>query len=337
MTKKLTICIATYNRGGFIVETLDSIVKQINSNVEIVVVDGASPDNTLDVMTEYLIHHPDIRYYREKENSGVDADYDKCISYAQGEYCWLMTDDDLMVEGAIDRVLSKCDSINELVVVNALVKNNDFSATYADSLLDLTADTDYDNSQILEFYSRCIRYLSFIGGVVVKRDFWLKRDRQSYYGTAFIHVGVMMQEPQLSRVSVIASPLIVIRYGNAMWKPHSFNIWMINWLNLIESFSHFPQKVIQIIAPKDIISIGKLLLIFRAQGYYGRDQYKKLQTKFRLISYVIAISPKRIINALLSICIFVFKPKSKMLLSDLATSKYASFVSKAIAKKLNVI
>ena len=334
---KLSICIATYKRGDFIVETLDSIVKQINNHVEVVVVDGASPDNTLEVMTEYLIRHPNIRYYREKQNSGVDADYDKCISYAKGEYCWLMTDDDLMVEGAINQVLEKCNTINELVVVNALVKNNDFSSIYVDSLLDLTTDRDYDKSQIFEFYSQCIRYLSFIGGVVIRRDFWLNRDRQSYYGTAFIHVGVMMQQPLLSRVSVIARPLIVIRYGNSMWKPQSFNIWMINWPNLIESFNHFPKKIIQTIAPRDMVSIAKLLLLLRAQGYYGREQYKKLQTKFKLISYVIAISPKRIINALLSICIYVFMVKAKMSLSDLASSRYASSISKMIAIKLNVI
>ena len=47
---KLSICIATYNRGAFISETLDCILTQIEPGVEIVVVDGASADNTSDVM-----------------------------------------------------------------------------------------------------------------------------------------------------------------------------------------------------------------------------------------------------------------------------------------------
>lgn len=102
---KLSICIATFNRGAFISETLDSILGQIESGIEIVVVDGASPDNTMEVMTAYVQRHQEVKYFREAENSGVDADFDKAVGYARGEYCWLMTDDDLLKPGA----LAQCD------------------------------------------------------------------------------------------------------------------------------------------------------------------------------------------------------------------------------------
>lgn len=56
---KLSICIATYNRGKFIGETLDSILVQMEPGVELLVVDGASPDNTPEVMAQYLSLHPE--------------------------------------------------------------------------------------------------------------------------------------------------------------------------------------------------------------------------------------------------------------------------------------
>src|SRR5689334_19512095 len=113
---RLSICIATYGRGKFIGETLDSILGQWQPGVEIVVVDGASPDDTPEVMAQYALRHPGIAYYRESENSGVDRDYDKAVGYARGDYCWLMPDDDLLRPGAIQSLLDHLDRDLDLVV-----------------------------------------------------------------------------------------------------------------------------------------------------------------------------------------------------------------------------
>ena len=51
---RLSICIATYNRASCIGETLRSIIPQITEEVEIVVVDGASTDNTCNVVKSYM-------------------------------------------------------------------------------------------------------------------------------------------------------------------------------------------------------------------------------------------------------------------------------------------
>ena len=48
------------------------------------------------VLERYLEPGRPLRYFRESVNSGVDRDYDKAVGYASGEYCWLMTDDDLL-------------------------------------------------------------------------------------------------------------------------------------------------------------------------------------------------------------------------------------------------
>ena len=68
---RLSICIATLNRGAFIGETLESIVSQAANEVEIVVVDGASTDNTEDIVRSYAARFPRLRYLRLENKGGV--------------------------------------------------------------------------------------------------------------------------------------------------------------------------------------------------------------------------------------------------------------------------
>ena len=145
---KLSICIATFNRGDFIVQTLDSIVGQLTDSTELIVVDGASPDGTEAVMQTYCAAHPEVRYVREPVNSGIDRDYDKAVGYAVGEYCWLMTDDDLMVEGAVARVVAVLGDV-DLVVVNAEVRNKDLSSVLRPRLLVVSEDKRFDKLTVL--------------------------------------------------------------------------------------------------------------------------------------------------------------------------------------------
>ena len=157
---KLSICIATYNRGKFIAETIDSILIQLSPEVELVIVDGASPDNTQEVMRRYLLSYPEIRYFREKENSGVDRDYDKAVCYAKGEYCWLMTDDDLLHPDAISTVLLALRSDDELVIVNSEIRSKDLSTVLQNQMLEPGSGRRYDYSERETFFVSTANYLS---------------------------------------------------------------------------------------------------------------------------------------------------------------------------------
>ena len=138
MKYKLSICIPTYNRGDFIGQTLESIVDQIKDNVEIVIVDGASKDNTKTVVEYFKNKYNFINYYCEEKNSGFDIDCDKSIKYAKGKYCWLMPDDDLMKPNAISRVLEVLNESHELIIVNSECWNEDFTIDLKSKMHDLT-------------------------------------------------------------------------------------------------------------------------------------------------------------------------------------------------------
>ena len=339
MDKKLSICIATYNRGKFIGETLDSILSQMSPDVELVVVDGASPDNTPEVMAQYLLRHPEIRYYREQENSGIDRDYDKAIGYARGEYCWLMTDDDLLRAGSVSRVLDSLHTKPALVVVNSEVRSADFSTVLAKSFLKFPNDREYGEKDSERFFSEVASYLSFIGGVVIKRQLWLGRDRTSYYGTLFVHVGVIFQHPPISRVKVIAEPLIIIRYGNAMWTARGFEIWMFKWPQLIWSFPDFSEQSKSAITPKEPWRSIKKLVLYRAIGGYDVAEYQQLiaaraQGIARNSYMVIAMFPAAIVNFLASLYCVLINRNARSGLYDLARSRHATWASRFLGRFL---
>ena len=325
---KLSICIATYNRGAFIGETLDSILLQMPLRVELVVVDGASPDNTPEVMAQYLLRHPEIRYFREQENSGIDRDYDKAVGYARGEYCWLMTDDDLLRAGSVSRVLDSLGADPDLVVVNAEVKNADFSAVLNERMLKFPGDREYAGEDGEKFFSEMAGYLSFVGGVVIKRQLWLDRDRASYYGTLFVHVGVIFQRPSMNRIMIISDPLIIIRYGNAMWTSRGFEIWLFKWPKLIWSFDGVSDE-----AKKNVCNSApwkgmKTLFYYRASGAYSIEEFHKFIDKNvggigRLIALGISIFPGMLANIIAVAYWGIFKRSDRMGRFDLLRSRHA--------------
>ena len=104
---RLSFCIPTYNFGRYIGETLESIINQAGDEVEIVVGDGASTDHTEEVVRRYQSRFPKLFYHRFEEKGGVDLDLAKTVELARGDYCWLMSSDDVLKPGAVQRVLSE--------------------------------------------------------------------------------------------------------------------------------------------------------------------------------------------------------------------------------------
>jgi len=339
MSIKLSICIATFNRGPFIAETLDSILSQIDSNIEIVVVDGASPDNTPEVMSRYTLKHQEIRYFREINNSGVDADFDKAVGYARGEFCWLMSDDDLLRPGAVAAVLTRLGGEEDLVIVNAEVRNVDLSDLLEKRMLSFNVDRVYNAENSGAFFAETATYLSFIGCVIIRRKTWMARERSPYYGSLFVHVGVIFQNPPITNVRVIADPLITIRYGNAMWTPRKFEIWMFKWPQLVWSFTDFSENVKRKVCRREPWRSVKMLFLYRALGAYSVDEFRRyLSAKGgrvqRVRAFALSIFPASLANVLLLIYFLSRMRPARMTVHDLLFSRKAGALSRLVARTL---
>ena len=126
VTPLLSICIPTYNRAELLRSALYSIVRQaatLGDLVEVVVSDNASTDHTADVVAWAQTLGP-VRYHRNAENIGAGRNFLQLAQHlAQGEYCWLLGDDDLLREGAVAEVVS---ALREHPEIDYAFVNNSF-------------------------------------------------------------------------------------------------------------------------------------------------------------------------------------------------------------------
>jgi abequosyltransferase len=74
---RLSICIPTYNFGDFIGATLESILTQATDEVEVVIGDGGSTDNTAEVVRRYQSRFAHLIYRNFGKRGGVDLDLSK--------------------------------------------------------------------------------------------------------------------------------------------------------------------------------------------------------------------------------------------------------------------
>lgn len=102
----LSICIPTYNRGIYLNSSLQSIFKQIEGNklVEVIVSDNQSTDDTHNIIQPYL-KYDNFTYNQQQINVGMSKNIMHVVSLAKGEFCWLVGDDDFIIQGVIDELV----------------------------------------------------------------------------------------------------------------------------------------------------------------------------------------------------------------------------------------
>lgn len=104
----LSICVTTFNRAVWLSHSLPILLEQTRPYqdlIEVVVCDNASSDGTREVVDRFRAH-PHLRYHRNARNCGILGNLAVCSQRARGRYVWVIGDDDLLVEGSIERVLA---------------------------------------------------------------------------------------------------------------------------------------------------------------------------------------------------------------------------------------
>jgi glycosyltransferase involved in cell wall biosynthesis len=98
---KISIVTPSYNQGQFIERTLQSVASQSGGEIEHVVFDGGSTDNTVDVLKAF---QPPVRWVSKKDKGQTDA-VNQGIRATDGEIIGWLNSDDIYYPGAIARVV----------------------------------------------------------------------------------------------------------------------------------------------------------------------------------------------------------------------------------------
>lgn len=94
---KVSIIIPSYNQGSFIEETILSVVRQNYPNMELIIIDGGSKDNTVEVIKKYAKH---ITYWVSEKDNGQSHAINKGWEKATGDWIAWMNSDDCYLEKA---------------------------------------------------------------------------------------------------------------------------------------------------------------------------------------------------------------------------------------------
>jgi glycosyltransferase involved in cell wall biosynthesis len=101
-TPKVTFIVPCYKLAHLLTECVESILSQTYRNVEVLIMDDCSPDNTAEVARGFT--DPRVTHVRNEPNLGHLKNYNKGIALATGEYIWLISaDDKLRVPHAVAR------------------------------------------------------------------------------------------------------------------------------------------------------------------------------------------------------------------------------------------
>jgi glycosyltransferase involved in cell wall biosynthesis len=266
----------TLNRGGFIRDTLSSILSQMPDECELVVLDAGSTDDTAQIVTDLGLNYPNLHYVQQESNNGVDRDYNRAVELATGEYCWLMTDDDIMKPGAIRVILEALRRDVSLVVVNSEAKDFSMTNTVQSRMLCIDTNRSYSPDEMDQLFMDVGNLFRYIGSVVIKRSVWLQREKERFYDSMFAHVGIIFQQALPSEAVVISTPLISYRMDNShSFSSRAFETCFVGWPSLVWSLPLSDFAKASVTSAEPWRSLRELLL-WRAFGLYTADEYRRI-------------------------------------------------------------
>lgn len=207
----ISVCIPSYNRAAELPALLDSIVSQEFPHYEIVICEDNSPQRAAirDVVARYDRLHPGrIRYVENAETLGYDGNFRELIRRSDGDYCFIIGNDDLVAPGALGIVgeaLARYPDVGVVLRTFARFRGKRpdtlYTVTryYKDALLFPPGpDT------VVAFYRRLV----VMSGLVFHRGEALRHETDRFDGTLFyqLHLAahILLARPGLFLPDVLA-------------------------------------------------------------------------------------------------------------------------------------
>lgn len=258
----LSICLPTYSRAALLrlgLRNLREVCAAHADDVEVVVSDNASPDETPAVFAEFK-DCPFIRLHRNSVNIGGHANFLHVVrSLAHGEFCWLVGDDDYVVPGAVAGILRmlRAHSDLDLFIINHAAisieeRNQAIEAgapegfPFKKSWMSLKEDSAmYPGlAPVLALGKDDFRFLTHISGQIFRRRLWLDNkinhvnfDQHRPFGNlhdTYPHLMILIESANGRKLWYHGQPAIAVGIGSQEWA----GTW---WLHVVlRSHQLFP-------------------------------------------------------------------------------------------------
>lgn len=99
------ICLC-YNHEGYLLETLNSVINQTYNNIELIIVDDCSTDNSKHIIEKWLLEHPKAIFISNERNIGNTRSFNKALKISKGAFIIDLATDDVLLENCVEKQMA---------------------------------------------------------------------------------------------------------------------------------------------------------------------------------------------------------------------------------------
>ncbi|MDD4913016.1 MAG: glycosyltransferase family 2 protein [Sideroxydans sp.] len=284
---KISIGIPTYNGEKYLAQSIESVLTQLSEDpvqqIEILISDNASTDGTGAIAKRYVEKFPHIvRYTCNSQNIGYDRNVDNLFRVANGEYLWLLGDDDMLMPGALQKIFSEIARYGDIAVFclppSFLNVENEKKTWNRQFVTDILCN---DGN---EFLQRSLWSTSAVSSLCIRRIDWNAESLDKYIGSQWIHIGGMleiMRHPV--RAFIFADEMVVVRVQNPRWSGHGNQLEIgLKHLAVFESIIKlgYDSRTFQFFRESRYSDNLKSILFLKPSGIKSKMKIAKLMIHF---------------------------------------------------------
>ena len=222
----ISVIIPTFNRANTIVRSINSVLRQTCKDIEIIIVDDNSIDNTEEIIKE--ISSNKIRFIKHTTTKGACSARNTGISAAQGEYIAFQDSDDEWFPSKLEKQLRFLQDENIDVTASSywLINNNNKTLTpkkkiCKSNMLDKILMGNYVSTQTILGKAECFKEANFDENLPRFQDWELMIRILQQYKFSFMNeplVNVFLQDDSISKdpkKAAVALNLILNKHKNS--------------------------------------------------------------------------------------------------------------------------
>lgn len=320
MNPFLTIAIPSNNKTELLDIAIESIVSQLDrsSNCEICISDNSTGNTTESLVRNKYVSLRQMSYYRSFDSPSLDENVNKVVQLSKGDYVWLFGDDDIIVDGALGKIINHLIEFSpDILILNSL--SFDQSGVIETSRTVLDKSKTYGPTDDDKFLMELGGYLTYLGGIVIKRELWLKYFRQEMVGSYFAHIDTVCRAKIGGTASYMADPAIKMRLHSQTWTSKHYEIWNVLYPKIIWNLKDYSDFAKISVTPPVLINSLKGMMSSRAYGRFNIKIYRDIIlnsaettniTKF--VGLLIAILPHNLLRHLYKYYVIIIKNERKV-------------------------
>ncbi|MBN4060608.1 glycosyltransferase family 2 protein [bacterium AH-315-I20] len=219
----LSICIPTYNRKLELERTLGFLIPQcLGRKVEVIVSDNASEDGTnlfcIALGKEYNFFH----FFRHESNQGFAKNLISVLGQGQGQYLWMLGDDEVLHEQAIELILCAIEKKKPSWLVCNFIKLNSREGLVAYGDGELRVKEDIETSSMDILLQNTGIWASFMSiNIIQKEKFYLWLDYNDNKDSDYVCFNIALYAGRAEKCHILSTPVIGRVKGSI--NQHRFN------------------------------------------------------------------------------------------------------------------